>query len=242
MGSSNSSSIIVGGNNLVVDFTVSTTAANTFQEGKNSVTSKISFASSTRQTSQFLIESIERKLSCLLFCNNFQELKNIFQFLQLLDSENSIGTLYSKNYDFLSTLNLEFFSDLDVNLCLSQICWNRIGVLDVCGVAFPRLFYHANLESLYLSGLYPINKEGETPFSSLDCINQWKNNFYSVEISWDDTENAILSFSPPVHVDSSVLERYSVTGLAYDNLLHVEKCQLSSLDRKDEISFWNFKG
>lgn len=227
-GTAGHSSIIVGGSNLVADFTIPT-APSSIVESKMTV--KISFATATNQANSFLIGLLEQKLLYLMSRNCFQELGDIFQFLRMLDEEDSIGTVYSKNYELILNAKLPFLHDLDASSFLSSICWNTVGVFDIQGISFTRIFYYANLESLYLCGLYPLERVSGSDLTGIECLSKWKSQFYFVDLCWEASGKISLLLNPAIRLDSSVIEKYSISDAHYDSSFCLKRGTVESFER-----------
>lgn len=228
---SNSSSIIVGGNNLVVDFHISVTTPATTSNALSShiITSKISFATPNNEMGLFLMEIIEKKLSSLLLGNCFEELKGIFQFLQLADCGDPFRTTFITNIDAVIQNGLFSLSSVSLNDFLNEICWGRIGSFDLFGGVFVRIFYYANLESLYSCGLYPSKQSNCLNLTSEACVSQWKSQFYHVDVSWESVENLIITFCPAIAVDVKLLDKFEATSCLFNSGLRLESCQVGNM-------------
>ena len=212
------SSIIIGGNNLVIDIT---NFSNYQQLGV-----KISFATTT--INPFLSRLAEQKILYLMKGNLFKDLRLIFQFLKILDEGSSIGSVYLNNFGLIN--NLPFLHDLNLVVLIEGSCWNIIGIFDIEGFSFARIYYYSSLESLYLAGIYPVERIKNEPMLAVDCVSKWKSLFYFVNISWSDNNEVVFSFFPPIRIDLSLIEKYPITNPQYNSSFQLEKCTIDALE------------
>ena len=238
---STSYSIIVGGNNLVVDFNISTKGTKKIFEVPSSVqnspcdgliTCKLSFASSNEEMSLTLIEYIEKRLSLLLEGNDFEELKNLFRFFQIIDCEDSARHAYFANMEALFKYNLQPLYNLTLNDFIGSICWNRIGTFDFINGAFVRIFYYANLEVLYSCGLLFPTKQSHPYLTAEKCALQWKNQIYYADVSWNTSEYVDIELVPPIFLDQKISENFQIESPTFNlESLKLEKCKLTGMDK-----------